>query len=337
MRLPVGHLAALRQPLVRACGREERGVGLDPDARQVEPVGIPAGADGRVVGDEPVRVLEAGEAERLELRRRCPEQPLRVQLGSERGGARPVLWVAAVVLAHRVVQKREEEDHVRVRPVERLREPEPVRADGAPVQLTVDVGRDAGAAGADLVDEGSEWGWVARHSGILAQLPEAPGKVAASDDIAVRCDWFAERLPKVDGSHLHAGLHEALLTTRVARAVEALDPSLLAERSNLSDAEAPDRLSRHIAWLIADAIRGLPDEERARAGARLVSRVIQALEGLTPQERLGEEALIEPPAVLNAVLRTLPDGTPERIERPLTPLLDTTVFTNARGEPAVRP
>ena len=93
-RLPVRRLAELGQPLVRTRGREARRVGLDPDARQVEPVGVPAGADGRVGGDEPVRVLEAGVAERLELRRRRPEQPLGVQLDRERRRARPVLGVA---------------------------------------------------------------------------------------------------------------------------------------------------------------------------------------------------------------------------------------------------
>ena len=93
-RLPAGRRpAALGQPLVRTRSRQERRVWSDPDARQVEPVGVPAGADGRVGGDEPVRVLEAGEAERLELRRRRPEQPFGVQLDRERGRARPVLRV----------------------------------------------------------------------------------------------------------------------------------------------------------------------------------------------------------------------------------------------------
>ena len=141
-RLPVRRLAELGRPLVRPRGREARRVGLDPDARQVEPVGVPADADGRVGGDEPVRVLEAGVAERLELRRRRPEQPLGVQLDRERRRARPVPGVDRVVLAHRVVQEREEEDHERVGPVERLREPEPVRADGAPVHVALNPGAE---------------------------------------------------------------------------------------------------------------------------------------------------------------------------------------------------
>ncbi len=44
---------------------------------------------------------------------------------------------------------------------------------------------------------------------------------------------------------------------------------------------------------------------------------------------------VEEGRVLEAVLRRQPDGSALEIERPLTPLLDTTVFTNAPGEPAV--
>jgi hypothetical protein len=98
-------------------------------------------------------VLVAGVLEQLELRGRDGKQALGVQLAREEGGPRPVLRVVAVVLAHRVVQEREEEDHERVGPGERLREPEPVRADRSPVQLAVDVRVDPGAARADLSEE----------------------------------------------------------------------------------------------------------------------------------------------------------------------------------------
>ena len=145
--------------------REAGRVRLDPDARQVEPVSVPAGADGRIVGDEPVRVLEAGVLESLELRRGHGKEALGVQLAGERGSARPVLGVDRVVDAHRVVQEREEEDHDRVGPVERLREPEPVRADSAPVQLAMDVRADAGATRAHLVEEGLERQGSSGHFG----------------------------------------------------------------------------------------------------------------------------------------------------------------------------
>ncbi len=50
---------------------------------------------------------------------------------------------------------------------------------------------------------------------------------------------------------------------------------------------------------------------------------------------MADEVPQSPGQVLHAVLRRRPDGTPEPIERPLTPLLDTTVLTNAPGEPAI--
>ena len=39
--------------------------------------------------------------------------------------------------------------------------------------------------------------------------------------------------------------------------------------------------------------------------------------------------------MLAAILRRKPDGSPEALETPLTPLLDTTLLTNSRGEPSV--
>ena len=46
-------------------------------------------------------------------------------------------------------------------------------------------------------------------------------------------------------------------------------------------------------------------------------------------------APIEPGAILRAVLARLPDGTAETMPSPLIPLLDTTLLTNAPGEPRV--
>lgn len=59
-------------------------------------------------------------------------------------------------------------------------------------------------------------------------------------------------------------------------------------------------------------------------------------------DRLGELAevdqgtqLVEPASVLNAILRRRPDGKPEELEAPVIPLLDTTLLTNAPGEPTL--
>ena len=49
----------------------------------------------------------------------------------------------------------------------------------------------------------------------------------------------------------------------------------------------------------------------------------------------GLDAPLEPGTVLRAVLGRTPDGRPETLPEPLIPLLDTTLLTNAPGEPRV--
>ncbi|MEZ5102160.1 MAG: DUF3427 domain-containing protein [Thermoleophilia bacterium] len=134
---------------------------------------------------------------------------------------------------------------------------------------------------------------------------------------------------------LRPGLHEAILTPRLEALLRALpDDGPVAARSELANAEAADRVSRHVARILALAIDAVPERERAGRAARLAGEIVRALaERVDPG--LAGEAPLEPPAVLHALLRRRPDGTPDAIERPLTPLLDTTLLTNAPGEPAV--
>src|SRR5471032_1996347 len=138
------------------------------------------------------------------------------------------------------------------------------------------------------------------------------------------------------GSDQRAGLREALLTGRLEQALEALAPSLLVpELADLADAEASDRISRHVAGLLAQAIEASPERERTAEGIRLAREVLQRLGAVAFTADLSLEIPTEPGQVLYALLTRRPDGSVEPIERPLTPLLDTTVFTNAPGEPTV--
>jgi len=136
---------------------------------------------------------------------------------------------------------------------------------------------------------------------------------------------------------LKPGLHEALLTRRLEKLLAQIpDETLLAELTELRDAEAADRMSRHLAGMLARAIERAPEGKRSEEAVRIAAALIQHLEALTDGAsdlRLDEP--VEPGRVLVALQRRLPDGRPQAIERPLTPLLDTTVFTNAPGEPAV--
>jgi len=137
--------------------------------------------------------------------------------------------------------------------------------------------------------------------------------------------------------YLKPGLHEALLTRRLEELLAQLsEDELVADVADLRDAEASDRISRHIAALVARVIDGVPEGKRSEEATRIAVELIHSLRPFTDgkHELDGDEPL-DPAQVLVALLNRLPDGRAQEIERPLTPLLDTTVFTNAPGEPAV--
>ncbi len=135
---------------------------------------------------------------------------------------------------------------------------------------------------------------------------------------------------------LAAGLYESLLTTRLQQILAQLPAELVSSRSALNNAESEDRISRHIARLVAQTIRAFPETERARRAVQLAADVLDHLETLSDRDLgLIAEKPLKPGAVLHSILRRRPDGTPEVMARPLTPLLDTTVLTNAPGEPVL--
>jgi superfamily II DNA or RNA helicase len=136
---------------------------------------------------------------------------------------------------------------------------------------------------------------------------------------------------------LKPGLHEALLTRKVDELLKQLaDESLSPDVSSLRDAEAADRVSRHVASIVARAIDRAPEGQRSEEARRIAAELIRRVRSLTDGDGdLDGDELLDPARVLVALLRRLPDGRPQAIERPLTPLLDTTVFTNAPGEPGV--
>ena len=135
---------------------------------------------------------------------------------------------------------------------------------------------------------------------------------------------------------LEPGLYEALLTGALDRrladlVVTAVSPEL----RTLADAEAADRLSRHIATVVTRAIEALPEQGRAQAGANIIEKLIDLLSHMSEAIDRDVDIPLDPARVLSAILRRKPDGSAEALETPFTPLLDTTLLTNSRGEPAV--
>lgn len=134
---------------------------------------------------------------------------------------------------------------------------------------------------------------------------------------------------------LAAGLHETLITREVASRLAELDERLVVDRQELAAAEAPDRIALHLARTLARVIESKGEETRSREGIALARELIARIAAhLTDADALLDQP-IEPASVLRSLSTRRPDGSPDTPIQPLTPLLDTTLLTNAPGEPRV--
>ena len=131
------------------------------------------------------------------------------------------------------------------------------------------------------------------------------------------------------------GLYEVLITEAMASQLRDLGHDLHASRSGLRSAEAPDRLALHLSRMVQRAIAGVADADRVAVGVALARKLIELIDHTISGSQAGPEAPVEPGTVLRAVLGRTPDGRVETMPEPLIPLLDTTLLTNAPGEPRV--
>ncbi len=133
---------------------------------------------------------------------------------------------------------------------------------------------------------------------------------------------------------LHRGLYEQLITEGLEEALSVLESTQRAERVDLHPAEAADRISFHLAALVRRSVAALDAKQRAEVGAKLAREVVRLL---TAQSKGidASDALSENSDVLRSIVGLKPDGQPESIPLPATPLLDTALLTNAPGEPRI--
>lgn len=136
-------------------------------------------------------------------------------------------------------------------------------------------------------------------------------------------------------SALPRGLYENVLTDLLAERLRSHELAGEPKLEKLRDADAADRLAVHLSWVIERAIEGFPEKQRASLGAQLSRTVVETIVRETRVEGLRNESPQEPPQLLHALRRHLPDGSLGEIGTPLIPLLDTTLLTNAPGEPRV--
>ena len=146
-------------------------------------------------------------------------------------------------------------------------------------------------------------------------------------------------------SGLPRGLHESIITDRLATQIGRERQSQVKITAQaLTDADAPERLASHVESVVRRAISDFNLEGRAALGTRLVREVVDLVQryagaqissGFASVETGIGDAPVEPPRLLREVSLVRPSGASEQIPHPIIPLLDTTLLTNAPGEPVV--
>jgi len=134
---------------------------------------------------------------------------------------------------------------------------------------------------------------------------------------------------------LPRGLYERLVTDALVDELAALDASSAPEDSPLRQADAADRIAYFLARLVEQAVDAFPEKERVAQGVALARRLVDELVSASQARALRGAHPTAGARVLRAIRGRLPDGSAESIEEPLIPLLDTTLLTNAPGEPHV--
>lgn len=132
---------------------------------------------------------------------------------------------------------------------------------------------------------------------------------------------------------LEAGLYELLVTQGLRDELDALSSTLVPRHRKLSSADAADRVAWHVSQQVERALLDVSEEHRVDVGLRVAQAILDRLAEVAKVDR--SEALIEPASVLHAILSRRPDGEPDEIAAPVIPLLDTTLLTNAPGEPTL--
>ncbi|WP_433371906.1 DUF3427 domain-containing protein [Actinoplanes sp. CA-142083] len=133
---------------------------------------------------------------------------------------------------------------------------------------------------------------------------------------------------------LVAGLYETVLTDALETRLSTVDDELV-RRVGLRDAEAPDRIAQHLARQVIRALEAVPQAERVTVGVEVAQLLTDALHARIPKANVKSDRPTAPGELLDAIGAWQADDTVRFPGRPLIPLLDTTLLTNAPGEPRV--
>jgi len=136
--------------------------------------------------------------------------------------------------------------------------------------------------------------------------------------------------------HLGPGLYDKLIDQLLGERLGAISGHrLVADIQDVEPAEIPDRVGEVLGSWAQEALASIATDDRVDAALELSRIVLDAIAGFQPDAVSPERSLAEPVRRLAAIELLSPTDEAIPIRRPLTPLRDTVLMTNARDQPAV--
>lgn len=131
------------------------------------------------------------------------------------------------------------------------------------------------------------------------------------------------------------GLYEVLISEALDGELRALGNELVVERSVARPAEVADRVALHLAHVVERELEAVGERDRPATAAAVARRLIEVLAEELQEASIRAERPVAPAELLRGIFGRTPTGDTTRLAEPLIPLLDTTLLTNAPGEPRV--
>jgi superfamily II DNA or RNA helicase len=137
-------------------------------------------------------------------------------------------------------------------------------------------------------------------------------------------------------TELDLGIYDDLIDQLLSERIGHLqEHHLRAALADIEPADIPRRIADITAAWVVRVLDDLPEKDRTDAGVEMSQRLLELLREVAPGAIQDGDELVTPLKRLIAVEAITPDGDSRKIGQPLTPLRDTVLMTNARGEPGV--
>jgi len=137
-------------------------------------------------------------------------------------------------------------------------------------------------------------------------------------------------------NHFKPGVHDDLVDLLLVERLSHLEEQhLRAVLAEVDPADMPRRIAEIVGVWVGRVLTNYPEKERQERAVELSRRLLGMLRDDSPDAIKDGDELAVPLRRLTAIESVAPDGSNQTIGRPLTPLRDTVLMTNARGEPGV--